>query len=86
MLERTSTLILRIIDSPLPWAIGGLAVGFALGVTTISVWLLVAGLIGYLVYLALHGPAYEGEESNLVAAGPVLMVAWMFGFILKDLV
>ena len=79
-------MILRIIDSPLPWAIVGLAVGFALGVTTISVWLLVAGLIGYLVYLALHGPAYESEESNLVAAGPVLMVAWMFGFILKDLV
>ncbi len=79
-------MILRIIDSPLLWAIGGLAVGFALGVTTISVWLLVAGLIGYLVYLALHGPAYESEESNLVAAGPVLMVAWMFGFILKDLV
>ena len=79
-------MILRIIDSPLPWAIAGVAVGFALGVTTISVWILVAGLIGYLVYLSLHGPAYESDEDNLVAAGPILMVAWMLGFILKDLV
>ena len=79
-------MILRIIDSPLPWVIAGVAVGFALGVTTISVWILVAGLIGYLVYLSLHGDAYERDEGNLVAAGPTLMVAWMLGFILKDLV
>ena len=62
-------MILRIIDSPLPWAIAGVAVGFALGVTTISVWILVAGLIAYLAYLALHREARESTESNLVAAG-----------------
>lgn len=81
-----STLILRIIDSPLPWAIAGGAMGFALGVTTLSVWLLVAGLIGYLVYLALHREARESSEGRLAAAGPALMLAWMLGFILKDLV
>ena len=79
-------MILRIIDSPLPWAIAGVAIGFALGVTTISSWLLVAGLVGYLIYLALHRDAMEGTEGNLVAAGPVLMLAWILGFILKDLV
>ena len=79
-------MILRIIDSPLPWAIAGVAVGFALGVTTISVWILVAGLIVYLAYLALHREARVSTEGNLVAAGPVLMLAWILGFILKDLV
>ena len=79
-------MILRIIDSPLPWAIAGVAVGFALGVTTISSWLLVAGLIAYLVYLALHREAKPSTEGNLVAAGPVLMLAWILGLILKDLV
>jgi hypothetical protein len=79
-------LILRFIDSPLPWAIAGLAIGFALGVTTISSWLVVAGLIAYLVYLALHRDARESTEGNLVAAGPVFMLAWILGFYIKDLV
>lgn len=77
-------MILRIIDSPLPWGIAGLAVGYVLGVTTLSVWLLVAGFAAHLVYLALHGAAQEHSEGNLVAAGPVFMVAWVVGFILKD--
>ena len=78
-------MILRIVDSPLPWAIAGVAVGFALGVTTLSSWLLVAGFIAYLVYLGLHRDARESTEGNLVAAGPALMLAWILGFILKDL-
>ena len=79
-------MILRIIDSPLLWATAGVAFGFVLGVTTISVWLVVAGLIGYLVYLALHRDARESTEGNLVAAGPVFMLAWILGFYIKDLV
>lgn len=77
-------MILRIIDSPLPWCIAGLAVGYVLGVTVLSVWILVAGLAAHLVYLALHGAAQERSEGNLVAAGPVFMAAWIVGFILKD--
>ena len=79
-------MILRIIDSPLPWAIAGVAIGFALGVTTLSSWLVVAGLIVYLVYLWLHHDARESTEGNLVAAGPVFMLAWVLGFFVKDLV
>jgi len=79
-------LILRIIDSPLPWAIAGVVIGFALGVTTLSSWLIVAGLIAYLVYMALHRDARESTEGNLVASGPVFMLAWILGFYIKDLV
>ena len=79
-------MILRIIDSPLPWAIAGVALGFVLGVTDISSWLLSAGLIVYLVYLWLHRDARESTEGNLVAAGPVFMLAWILGFYIKDLV
>ena len=79
-------MILRIIDSPLPWAIAGVVIGFALGVPTTSSWLVVAGLAGYLVYLGLHRDARESTEGNLVASGPVFMLAWILGFYIKDLV
>ena len=79
-------MILRIIDSPLTWAVAGVAIGFALGVTTISSWLVVAGLIVYLVYLWQHRDARESTEGNLVAAGPAFMFAWILGFYIKDLV
>ena len=79
-------MILRIIDSPLPWAIAGVVIGFALGVTTLSSWLVVAGLAGYIVYLALNRDARESTEGNLVASGPVFMLAWILGFYIKDLV
>ena len=76
--------LLRIIDSPLPWAIAGVAIGYILGVTSLSVWLVVAGFAAYVVYLRLHGEAEEETEGNLIAAGPVFMMAWVAGFILKD--
>ncbi len=76
--------LLRIIDSPLPWAIAGVVIGYLLGVTSLSVWLVVAGFAAYVVYLRIHGSAEEDTEGNLVAAGPVFMMAWVLGFILKD--
>ncbi len=79
-------LLLRIVDSPLPWAIAGVAIGFVLGVTTLSVWLVVGGFGAYIGYLRLHGSAEEGTEGNLVVAGPVFMIAWVLGFILKDVI
>lgn len=78
--------LLRIVDSPLPWAIAGVAIGYILGVTVLSVWLVVAGFAAYVVYLRLHGEAEESTEGNLVAAGPVFMMAWVIGFILKDVI
>jgi hypothetical protein len=75
----------RIIDSPFPWAVAGFVVGLALGVTTLSVWLLAIGLGAFLLYLRLHGPARRSREGWLFAAGPTLMMSWVLGFVVRAL-
>ena len=77
--------LIRIIDSPFTWAVAGFVVGLALGVTTLSVWLLAIGFGAFLLYLRLHGPARHSTEGWLFAAGPALMIGWVLGFIVRDL-
>ena len=76
---------IRLVDSPLPWAVVGFAIGAALGVTTLSVWLVAAGLGVFLVYLWLHGAASQRTEGWLFASGPVYMMAWLAGFVVREL-
>ena len=78
--------ILRVLDSPLAWAAVGFLIGLALGVTTLSAWLLVIGFGAYLINLKLHGPAQHATEGWLFAAGPAFMMAWVLGFMLRGLV
>ena len=73
----------RIIDSPYTWATVGFVVGLALGVTTVSVWLISIGLVGFLVYLWKHGPAQHSTEGKLFAAGPAFMICWVIGFVVR---
>jgi hypothetical protein len=75
-----------LIDSPLPWGIAGFVIGLALGVNTASVWLVAAGLGGFLVYLWRHGPARQDTESRLFAGGPAFMTAWLVGFVVRGLI
>lgn len=79
------TLIKRL-DSWIIWGVAGAIVGFALGVNTASVSLLAAGLGGFLVYLGVHGDAKRETEGSLFAAGGVLIMGWMLGFIVRGLV
>ena len=65
----------------LGWAMMGFAIGLALGVTYISVWLLTAGLVAFLVYLKLNGDAAPETEGRLFAGGAALMVSWLAGFV-----
>ena len=83
MLERLS--LLGIIDSPLSWGVVGFVLGLALGVTTVSMWLVSLGLGLFLVYLWRHGPAREETEGRLFAAGPTFMMSWVVGFIVNSL-
>mgnify|MGYP004364793567 CR=1 FL=1 len=76
---------IRIIDSPISWALAGLAIGMALGVNSVSVWLVAIGLGLYVVYLKAHGPANQKTEGNLVSAGPAFMMAWLVGFVIHGL-
>ena len=76
---------IRLVDSPLPWGVAGFAIGAALGVTTLSVWLVAAGLGIFLIYLWLHGAARQQTEGWLFASGPVFMMAWLAGFVVRGL-
>ena len=72
-----------VLDSPLSWAIVGFAIGAALGVNSLSVWLVVAGLAGFLVNMRLRGAAEQRTEGWLFASGPVFIVAWLAGFVVR---
>ena len=76
----------KLIDSPYAWAVVGFIIGAALGVTTISVWLLAIGFGAYLFYLRAHGPAKPATEGWLFMAGPAFMIAWVLGFIVRGMV
>ena len=78
--------IQRITDSPILWGAVGLVIGAALGVTTLSVWLMAIGLGGHLLYLKLRGPAQHKTEGMLFAGGPAFMMAWVLGFIARGLI
>ncbi len=74
---------IRRLDTPYVWGVLGFAIGAALGVTTLSVWLVAVGLGAYLLYIRQHGPAQHGMETRLFAAGPTFMMSWVLGFIVN---
>jgi hypothetical protein len=75
----------RFVDSPLSWAVAGFVIGLGLGVTSVSVWLLAIGLVGFIAYLRLHGPERPENEGWLLAAAPAFMMSWSLGFIVHGL-
>ncbi len=78
--------ILGYIDSPLSWAVVGFIIGAALGVNFASVSLVAAGIVAFIVYLFMHGPAKPDTEGKLFSACPVFIIAWMVGFVVHNLV
>ncbi len=75
--------LILLLDSPLSWGLVGFFLGFGIGATAASVWPVAIGLLGYLVYLGLHGPARPGSETRLSATGPVLLMTWMLGVVVN---
>lgn len=77
--------LVKLVDSPLSWGLAGLVIGLALGVTQLSAWLVVLGLVAFAAYLRLHGPARPETEGRLFAAGPVFILGWLVGFVLRGI-
>ena len=84
MLENIS--LRHIVDSPFAWGFVGFILGLALGVTTLSVWLVALGLGLFLLYMRLHGPVQQTAEGRLFIPGPAFMMSWVLGFIVRGLV
>ena len=78
--------IQRITDSPFLWGAAGLVIGGALGVSTVSAWIVAIILGGHLLYLKFRGPAQHRTEGMLFASGPAFMMAWMLGFVVRGLI
>ena len=78
--------LMRFVDTPFTWALAGFIIGVILGVDAISVILLAAGLGGFLLYLRLHGDAKEETEGWLFAGGPLFIVGWIVGFVVRGLI
>ena len=76
----------RKLDSWITWGVVGFVIGAALGVTTLSVWLVAIGLGAFIAYLVMHGPARRETEGALFASGGVFIVAWLLGFVARGLV
>ena len=77
------SILLKYLDTPISWAVVGFVIGLVLGVNTISVWLIAIGLGFFLLYLKLHGDAKNETEGWLFASGPIFIVAWIVGFVVR---
>ena len=78
--------ILKRLDNWIIWAVVGIAIGVGFGANLTAVWLVTAGLIAFVAYLHLTGPAREETEGRRFAAGGVFMIAWIVGFAIKGLI
>ena len=67
------------------WILAGFLIGLGLGVNSISVWLVAAGLGLFLVYLGVRGGARWPTETLLFWSGPGYMMAWVLGFVVHGI-
>ena len=78
--------VITILKIPFFWAAAGFLVGVVLGVNNISVCLIAALLLAFLVVVKSSGPAREESEGFLFSGGSALMLAWILGFAVKGII
>ena len=78
--------VITILKIPFFWAAAGFLVGVVLGVNNISVCLIAALLLAFLVVVKISGPAREESEGFLFSGGSALMLAWILGFAVKGII
>ncbi|MBK50366.1 MAG: hypothetical protein CL768_05010 [Chloroflexi bacterium] len=79
-------MINRDIYSPFIWASIGFVVGLALGVSTVSVWILAIGFFAFLIWLNYLGQANENSEGWRFSVGPAFMMSWILGILINSLI
>ena len=79
-------MIKRDIISPFIWGSIGFIVGLALGVSTVSVWVLAIGFFLFLIWLNYFGPADETSEGWRFSVAPAFMMSWILGILINSLI
>ena len=79
-------MIKRDIISPFIWGSIGFIVGLALGVSTVSVWVLAIGFFLFLIWLNYLGPANETSEGWRFSVAPAFMMSWILGILINSLI
>ena len=74
-----------IINSPLIWCVAGLIIGLIFGVTAESLGILTLGMILHLIYMWRKGNLSRDLEGWVFASGPVFLVSWIVGFMLRGI-
>ncbi|MBN19138.1 MAG: hypothetical protein CL758_06685 [Chloroflexi bacterium] len=75
-----------ILNSPLSWGLLAFPIGFILGVTQLSVWLLTILLAGFIIFVMFQKPATSFNEGKIFAPAGIVIFSWLIGFILKGII
>ena len=78
--------LLTVLRFPFVWGLFGFIIGAFFGANNISIVLLTLFLVIFLSVMKLSGPPDEKKEGILFAGGPILIIAWIIGFMVKSLV
>ena len=78
--------IFKTITSPISWGITAFLLGFILGVSQLSVWLLTILLVVFIIYVVCQKPATNSREGYVFAPAGIVIFSWLIGFILKGII
>ena len=78
--------LLTVLRFPFVWGLFGFIIGAFFGASNLSVVLLTIFLVTFLSFMKLSGPPNEQKEGFLFAGAPILIIAWIIGFMVKSLV
>ncbi|MCH2305945.1 MAG: hypothetical protein MK334_03360 [SAR202 cluster bacterium] len=67
------------------FGIGSILVGMLLGVTSLSTWIISIALFSFMIYVSLRGNPRNKTEGWIFATGPIIIVGWIIGFMIKDI-
>jgi len=67
------------------FGISSLLIGMFLGVTSLSTWIITIALLSFMIYISFRGNPRNKTEGWLLATGPIIIVGWIIGFMIKGI-